>query len=191
MTKKYKNVASMVTDLSEDAAFSEGFSERLQRREFIKTLMVLRAREGMSQQELAQQIGCTQSKVSKLESSGDAEIRFGDLMSYLKAVKHKALVYLVPENQTRVDAVKMHAFEIRKHLACLVDLAGKDAKIAEGIDDFLQEANFNLTMIVKRARRELPASNAKKSALVEVETVEEGPDPELPINRKSRSVQPV
>lgn len=98
-TNHYHSVADLVRDLSEDRAFTEEFGERLSRRQLIKVLTVLRSRAGLSQQELAQKLGCTQSKVSKLEGSDDTDVRLGDVVDYAVAVGYEMRVFLVPKGQ--------------------------------------------------------------------------------------------
>ena len=46
----------------------------------------MRTVRGMSQVELGEKMGCTQSKVSKLESSVDADLSLGDLTLYAAAL---------------------------------------------------------------------------------------------------------
>src|SRR4051812_28433910 len=86
---QHRSVPDMVRNLSEDRAFAEEFAKRLSGRQLIEALTVLRSCAGLSQQELAEKLGCTQSKVSKLESSNDADIRFGDLVDFTGAVGHE------------------------------------------------------------------------------------------------------
>ena len=66
---QHNSVSDMVQSLSEDRAFAEEFERRVAGRQLIKILTVLRTKAGLSQQQLAEKLGCTQSKVSKLESS--------------------------------------------------------------------------------------------------------------------------
>src|SRR5579875_602726 len=96
---QYSSVADMVRSLSEDRAFADEFEKRLSRRQLIKILTILRSRANLSQQELAEKLKCTQSKVSKLENSDDTDIRFGDLMDYVEAVDHEMRIFLVPKRQ--------------------------------------------------------------------------------------------
>jgi transcriptional regulator with XRE-family HTH domain len=153
---QHSSVADMVRSLSEDRAFADEFEKRLSRRQLIKILTILRSRANLSQQELAEKLKCTQSKVSKLESSDDADIRFGDLVNYAEAVDHKMRIFLMPKGQTIVAEVKMHAFAIKHLLHRLVQLAGDDKEMAKGVARFLDEAAFNLIRFVEIAASKLP-----------------------------------
>jgi transcriptional regulator with XRE-family HTH domain len=159
----------MVRSLSGDRAFADEFSERLAGRQLIKALTVLRARAGLSQQELAERLGCTQSKVSKLESSDDADIRLGDLLAYTGAVRHEVRILLVPRGQRIVDEVRMHALIIQRLLDRIVRLAGDDGAMTEGLAAFLEEAALNLTRVVRKAAAALPPIPEEPSQALQVE----------------------
>ena len=154
---QHNSVSDMVRDLSEDRTFAEDFARRLSSRQLIKALTVLRTRAGLSQQELAEKLECTQSKVSKLESSNDADVRFGDLLNYTGAVGYEMRVFLVPKRQKIVDEVQMHTFIIKRLLDRMVQLADEDGALIKAAATFLGEAAGNLTRFIQEAAASLPA----------------------------------
>src|SRR5438270_832611 len=95
MMKQYKNVTEMATDLSEDKASGERVAKAIRERAMVDMLMALRTRENMSQTDIAERMGCTQSKVSKLESSIDDDLRLGDFRAYATALGFQMTVRLV------------------------------------------------------------------------------------------------
>ncbi len=169
---QHRNVADMVRNLSGDTAFATEFAQRVSGRQFIKLLTVLRTRAGLSQQELANKLHCTQSKVSKLEGSNDADIRFGDVAAYTDAVGHELRIFLVPKGQTAVDEVKLHAFLIKRLLDRLVQLAGNDGAMNLGVLEFLGEAAFNLQRIVGKAAAALPVPPKRNAVPIQIEAPE-------------------
>lgn len=174
---QHSSVADMVRRLSEDRAFADEFEKRLSRRQLIKMLTMLRSRANLSQQELAEKLECTQSKVSKLESSEDADIRFGDLVDYIGAVDHEMRIFLVPKGQTVVDEVKLYAFVIKRLLHRLVQLAGEDKEMVKGVERFLSEAAFNLVRVVGIAALELPPLMKETPVPIQVEAPDVEDDP--------------
>ena len=96
---RHSSVLEMARSLSEDESFLTAFEERLQRRQLVKALAVLRAKQGITQAEVAKSLHCTQAKVSKLESGDDADARFGDLLAYAEAVGYQMRISLVPKKQ--------------------------------------------------------------------------------------------
>jgi transcriptional regulator with XRE-family HTH domain len=169
---QHRSVSDVVQSLSEDRVFADEFTKRLSGRQLIKALTVLRARAGLSQQELAGKLECTQSKVSKLESSDDVDVRFGDLVDYTGAVGCEMRVFLVPKRQKIVDEVKMHAFIIKRLLDRMVELAGADGVMIKAAAKFLREAAFNLTRFVQEAAEGLSPLPEEPSHPLQVEAPE-------------------
>ena len=186
---QHTNVTGMVRSLSEDKGFVEAFEKQLSRRQLVKALAALRAKASMSQQEVAKSLRCTQAKVSKLEAGDDAEARFGDLVAYTEAVGHEMLLFLVPKGQPLVGAVKMHAMFIHRLLHRMVENAGEDDTITEGVACFLEEASSNLTDIVSSAFGALPPLPKPDRPTLQVEPPpEEKEDADRP--RRRRGAKP-
>ena len=97
--RRYSSVAEMVRSLSEDPSFADEFEKRLAERQLIKLLAVLRTKTGLSPQELADKLDWALSKISRLESSNDADVRLGDLVDYARALDHQMHIFLVPMGQ--------------------------------------------------------------------------------------------
>jgi transcriptional regulator with XRE-family HTH domain len=162
MTKKpFRSVAEMVDGLSEDRVFAEQARKKLEERSVIDMLMALRSVQDLSQKDIADRMGCTQSRISKLEAGKDEDLRMGDLRSYADALGLDLMMVLGRKSQgrTMVDQVKQHAFAIKQLLESMAALADKDDSIAEGVKVFFHEAAFNLAKIVQDATNTLVAAN--------------------------------
>jgi transcriptional regulator with XRE-family HTH domain len=167
MAKQYTSVTEMVKDISEDADFSESFSEEVAERRVAKMLFTLRCAQGVTQKEMAERLGCTQSRVSKLENATLDNLRVGDLMAYAKEFDLCLSLGFHPR-MTAVEKVKFHAIEIKKNLDFLVSLAHKDDEILKGVKDFFGEALFNLLNFVQISAKKLPKKSRERQALIEV-----------------------
>lgn len=115
--KPHGTVTAMVRDLIDDPEFVDELNAHLNDRQLVKMLAVLRARAGLTQQELGGKAECKQPRISKLESGVDADLRFGDVIAYLKATGHGARIFFLPAGSTLADEVKMHAGIIEELLA--------------------------------------------------------------------------
>ena len=135
MGKKYKSVSDVVKNLSDDKGFHEDFKNQAFDKMLSKTLFAMRCSKGVTQAEMAEKMDCTQSRVSKLEHSGLDTIKVSDLVSYAGALDLKMSIAF-HEDMTSVESVKFHAFEIKKHLDHLADLAHRDDGIFEGVKEF-------------------------------------------------------
>lgn len=153
--KRYKNVVDMMRDITGDRALSNELSDHLARRALVTELVALRAARGLSQQIVAEKIGCTQSRISKVESSCDGELSLDTLVRYADALGLKIEIAFFGKDATLVDRVKHHAFCIKRLTDRLAKLGNKDKDIANGVASFLKEATFNLVRLVKSSAKHL------------------------------------
>ena len=101
--KTYPSVLEMTRDLLKDESpeFVSGLEERLEARQLVKMLVVLRTRANLTQVQLAEKIGCGQSRISKLENGMDSDVSFGDVWNYLQATDHAATFIVLPKSQSK------------------------------------------------------------------------------------------
>jgi transcriptional regulator with XRE-family HTH domain len=93
----HQSVSEMVSDLlGDDPDFVKQFENRLAERELVKALTIARCRAGLTQEQLAEKMGCGQSKLSKLESGIDSDMRIGDILAYLKASGCRLKLSILP-----------------------------------------------------------------------------------------------
>lgn len=148
MGKQYKSVGDMVRGLSEDEKFKNEALNELQNRGIARLLFVLRCNNKLTQKAMAEKIGCSQARVSKIEASKDEELSIKDLEDYGKALSLKLTIGYREKNIKYVDMVKYHAFEIRRYLQLLSDLSKEDEQITDGVADFHFEALINISKII-------------------------------------------
>jgi transcriptional regulator with XRE-family HTH domain len=154
---QFQSVSEMVEATSGSKEFVDDVQRHISERQFVKHLIALRVKKGMTQKEMADAMGCTQSTVSRLENGKDSGIRLGDLEKYTRALGHQPRVVVAPENETAVDEIKYHASRIRRLLTRLVELAEQDEQIADGISQFVCfETPLNLLKIVVDTASRLP-----------------------------------
>jgi predicted XRE-type DNA-binding protein len=108
----HTSVPQMVRETSDDESFAEAFEQRLHSRRIIKDLMIHRATHGLSQKDIAERLECTQSRISKLESTTDAELRLGDLAKYAEAVGLRVKIVLESKESPAAARVKPRAFRV-------------------------------------------------------------------------------
>jgi transcriptional regulator with XRE-family HTH domain len=167
--RQYASVSELLQDIAPDQEFAPEFEEHIQRRSLIKHLLALRAARGLAQRDLAEELGCTQSRISKLENGTDDELRLGDLVKYVHALGFDFGIAMRPPSQTIVDDIKYHAFCIKSLLEHLVSLAGKDEAIQGGVGQAHAETLLNLVMIVADSAAKLPRNPATDSPHIRVE----------------------
>ncbi|MFH1863305.1 MAG: helix-turn-helix domain-containing protein [bacterium] len=164
MTKKYKNVSEMIKDLSTEEAYKESVLKEIDGKKIAKFLFVLRCKHELTQKQMAKKIGCTQSRVSKIESSFDNKLSIQDLLDYAKALDlHLEIGYRHPSFKI-VDLIKYHALKIKVYLTQLTVLAkeGEDPKLEEGIAKFHIEALVNLNRFISESFSKLDIFKKKR-----------------------------
>lgn len=181
MKKKtiFASVAEMVRETTDDEDFAAAFEGRMRDRGLVKDLMVLRAVRGLSQGDIASNLGCTQSRISKLEASADADIRLGDLARYASAVGFRVDVVLESREATAVERVKHLASRIKDELDHLAGLARDDRKIAQGVASFFNEAFFDLVKLLQESAEKLPRAAGDGGPPLSFEILESKPREEV------------
>jgi len=126
----------------------------------VQALTMLRLKAGLTQEQMAERLGVTQSAVSKLESGRDEDLTVKQIGEYAKATGQRiGLAFGKPLNH--VEAVKIHAFGIRQHLSALAETAQGDEDLEQAVQAFFGEAFFNLLEIFEKCHELLPRASAK------------------------------
>jgi transcriptional regulator with XRE-family HTH domain len=157
--KDYDSVLDLVKDsLPEDAEFAAELQDQVSERRLVRQLADLRNQNDVSQEDVANILGCTQSRVSKIENGLDKSISVEELGAYAKALDCDLELIFRGHCCTLVDEIKYHAFCIRNCFDKMTELASRDEEVAQGVADFHVEALFNLANIVRRSHGRLPKS---------------------------------
>jgi transcriptional regulator with XRE-family HTH domain len=144
--------------------------------------MAIRAAKGLSQKDIAVVMGHGQSKISKLESGIDDDLRLGELAAYLEALGYSARIVVTKPANSIADEIKYHWYCLGKLLDRLLDLAHKDADIAVGIGKFANDVGYNFMSRIFGFMKRLPSIAREKTPAVtmQVERIgdayEEDPD---------------
>ena len=154
--RRYTSVSGLLQDVAPDLETRVATEKRISSRRLVKQLLARRAVKGLSQQEIAQKLDCTQSRISKLESSSDDDIRLGDLRTYAEAVGCEFGYGIVPQDMKPVDKVKGHVFAIKTHMDDLSRLAQTDETIVTGVANFFFELFVNFARLVGSSAKLLP-----------------------------------
>lgn len=167
MARRYQSVTEMAKHLTKDQKFQQELEKDIVGKDVAKTLFALRCREGITQAEMASRLGCTQSRISKLENSGLDGIKVSDLAAYAKALDLQASITF-HKGMTAVQSVKFHALEIKKYLDHLAELAHRDDAIFEGVKSFYNVYLVNILSLFKKSADRLPKKRAKQLPVLEI-----------------------
>lgn len=163
MGKRFKSVRDMVHKLS-DQKYAQEFDEYSDRTRLSRILFALRNRKQVTQKDLAEKIGVSQGKISKLEHAEIQDIKMGDLLNYLNALGLSLSIW-IHEKDNAVENIKYHAFEIQRHLDSLAEIAKKDEEIFEKVAAFYGEYFGNIFNLFTQRASKLPQPQAAFEAI--------------------------
>src|SRR5690606_15909931 len=112
--------------------------------------------KGVSQAEIAEELNCSQSRVSKIENGDDGELRISELVAYARAMDRDLHVGFSKRSLTGLDRIKSYAFEIHRELCRLADMAENDESIARGVVKTFNEVLINQLSLLQLACAKLP-----------------------------------
>lgn len=133
MNKAFKTVSEMARHITDDKKFHKQLDSEIKKKSIAKVFFALRCQSKITQEEMAKRLGCTQSRISKIEHSSNNKQKVEYLIAYAEVLEMELSIdYRKP--MKIVDKVKYHAFEIKKHLDTLAKVAieKKDNKLHQG-----------------------------------------------------------
>lgn len=162
-SQRHATVDDLVDDVfADDQETAEEIKKEVRSQKLGTILHSMRCRAGLGQEEMANRLGCTQSRISKLEHSDTSRISVKDLEDYSRTLGID-LVIRFQETMTAAEHVKQHFFEIKKHLDDLRELAKDDPEIARGVDQFYNEWLLNTWKHFQEGKIELSKSRRRNT----------------------------
>jgi len=160
--KQFKSIEEMIEHNSTDEEFKKDALKAVSGRRLAQMLLLVRCKNKMTQKDLAEKLGCSQGRISKIESSPDARISIKDLLDYAAIFDLQLEIGYCSKNSRIVDEIKHHAIQMYTRLQKLSELAQTDPSIAEGVRSFHLEAFFNLMNLVTKSYDRLPKGKTTK-----------------------------
>jgi len=154
MSKKSKSseAASLAALLAGDPAVEAKVEREIQLSTVITHLLSLRVSKGLTQEQVAQSMGCDASKVSRLEAGTDEGLKWMDMVRYSDAVGVDFRLTFEDRDLPAADRIKHCVFEIDTGLKQLAELAktlGTNDGITQKIHSFYAEVLFNFLVRYK------------------------------------------
>ena len=163
MSKKNHKRGAEIVDLvrkmlPEEREFADELRNQIDRRKLVSQLADLRNIRGISQSDVADQLQCTQSKVSKLENGYDDDVTLRDLVAYAKLVDSDLTILFSSKEDSLVSQIKYYAICIKNCFEQMNELVQQDTQIGKGVAAFHIEALLNLVKIVGDSSKHLISS---------------------------------
>ncbi|MBU6409718.1 MAG: helix-turn-helix domain-containing protein [Verrucomicrobia bacterium] len=158
--RHYNSVEELLRGESVSQEVVTKFSELEQETSIAQSLVQMRQAANLTQQQLADKLGKSQGAISKLESSDDDQITILELTEYSLATGQAFNIGFGP-TMNRMEQVRWHALEIKKHLSALAKDAQQSEEAEMAVKAFFGEAFFNLLTILTKCHMELPNTGVK------------------------------
>ena len=123
-------------------------------------LALMRTIAGLTQEQMAERLNCSQSCISKWESGRDEDLDIRTLRSYAEATKQR-IGLIIGQPLNHVEAIKLHVAGIQKRLLALAALARENGDLEADINAFFGEACFNIIQLLARCQLEMPTSGVE------------------------------
>ncbi len=155
-SRQFKSVSDLVRTISDSAATAELVEEKISERVIVSQLIAMRLRRDLSQSDIAKEMHCTQSRVSKLENGLDKDLSFADIEAYLKALKMQMGVMFYEEGNTLMERVKIHAFSLVSCLQEIASLSNGDQTMERAAVHAHLETMVNMARLIVESGAKIP-----------------------------------
>lgn len=164
--KKELSAAKLLSDLVKDPTVESRIKENIEKTRMIDFLVAARCKRGLSQSEVAKRMNVSVSKVSRFEASCDADLKMGELASYVRAVGLKMSTLFTDDALPIADRIKHCIFRVEdmlSHLTRLAKSCNDDKEIVNGIHRFRSEVLFNFLIKFKQTGEDFPVFESEES----------------------------
>jgi transcriptional regulator with XRE-family HTH domain len=153
--RRYTSVEELMRVEGVSDEVQKHFKEIVNATRVVHQLAHLRHIAGLTQEEMAEKLGISQSAVSKLETGRDEDLTLAQIREYAK-VSGQRICIVFGKPLQHVEAVKICANGMRHHLSALASIAHKGEEMEKEIQAFFGEAFFNILDILAGCQGEMP-----------------------------------
>jgi transcriptional regulator with XRE-family HTH domain len=149
MSTKFNTVADAAAHLAGDTNVATRVTREIHQNEVVSLLLEMRISKGLTQEQVAERMGCDPSKVSRIESGSDRQLKWIDIVGYISALNVQLSLFFDDESLSHTARIKQCVFKIDEDLTRLSELAQQcdgDEKITQGIARFYKEVLFNFML---------------------------------------------
>ncbi len=131
MERRCAQVLDLERDTLTDGTFHDELEGRPADDRVSRALSTLRSSRKLTQEELANRTGCTQSKISRIENSDNDRLKLDDLAMYARAFNMRVSIDFVPESSS-AEATERLARQIRNGLENMAERVQNEGAADEG-----------------------------------------------------------
>lgn len=147
----YSDTALLASVLAEDESIRNDVQEKISESELVSHLVNLRHDSNLSQSAMAKRMKCHPSKISRIESGSDFNLKWGEIVEYCHAAEFNVSVFFERSEEDLPAATRIKNSVLRIHrdlneLAAIAKSLGDNDEITKKISMFYGEVLFNFMM---------------------------------------------
>ncbi len=149
MNTRFDNVADAAAQLAGDPKVAAEVQTEIKYNTVVGVLLGMRVAKGLTQEQVAKSMGCDPSKVSRLESGNDRQLKWMDIVEYAMALKVGMSITFEDSGLPAAERIKHCVFRIDEDLEKLASLAkelGREDHITKEINRFYKQVLFNFLL---------------------------------------------
>lgn len=155
-----KVVEALAKELGCERETAQLVSERMRARPIIQVLTATRVKHNLTQKEIASLMGCSESKVCRMEGATDADLNFGDMNAYARATGLNMSLFFDDSslpNATRIRHCVCEIATMLKHLTNLAKEEDEDDTLRNAINRFQGEVLMDFLVKYKESGAAIPS----------------------------------
>ena len=143
MERRNASVYEMVSDAAPVKSLDEEMESNARDYNVCRALTDMRSSRILTQEELADRAGCTQSKISRIENSSNDRLKLDDLAMYARAFNMRVSIDFAPESSS-TDATERLARQIRNGLDNVAAKVRREGAADEGAKEAYETFLFEM-----------------------------------------------
>lgn len=155
------SIAKMAAALADDPSVEQAVKTEIRESLVVSRLVSIRVAKGLTQEQVAETMGCDPSKISRLEAGNDRNLKWQDIIGYAGALNMNMCLLFEDPSMPAAVRIKEYVFRIAEDLESLSALAkevGNGDDIAQKIHQFYGEVLFNFLLRYKEGYDKLNAA---------------------------------
>ena len=145
-SRKNSSFDKLAVELTGDESILQEVKRHEMATRIVSLLENERVRQKLTQKEIAQRMGVSESTISRFEDTPDEDLRLGDIKSYMRALGMSMSMLICEETLPSAARIKHYVIEIQRLLTKLTEYAKNshsDQELCDAISKFQGEVLFN------------------------------------------------
>lgn len=170
-SKAYNSTAEMLRALDVDGDAIDDIETALKKSNLARCLSALRSSRDIPQQRIADELGVTQSAVSKIEKGFDESLTVREIQAYAKVLGFGVEIRFM-RPMTLAERIRYHSARLSSLMHELIGKVKGDKEIARGVNEVVDNLLLRIGEAIGRLRRSARGDVAETPTHAELRVIE-------------------